>query len=335
MAKRKSRKGMKLEPAVQTLSFSMVNSGTNYIDLSRSVSALNRRFYRQGLNWAVGSIQFTLVGAGTGSVTVSKIPNTWMAANAWKKAFAMWNKQQLKAVDDAGAESAVAKFRDFKIRLDTKMLSATTQTSYAQPLTNQILVPHDFQTTPQLVAEGEWDYSQIVVPNQVLDATGSRVDPEEYSLHMVGVNGFPGGGAVQPSRGIIEGYAASRAFPQSPDPSSPPIDSFNNWMRAMFDVGNDNQETLENATDSNDDLPYDQVNYPGGQINLAGTEIVGYSFLNNGSQTGIGQSSVPGSNFPCGLIRLDSQISGGFLNVQVRLVPGTHRGYLAEPMTEM
>jgi len=330
MAKRKSRKGMKLEPAVQTLSFSMVSSGTNYIDLSRSVSALNRRFYRQGLNWAVGSIQFTLVGAGTGSVTVSKIPNTWMAGNAWKKAFAMWNKQQMRAIEDAGAESATAKFRDFKIFLDTQMVTATTQTSYGAPANNQVLVPHDFQATPQLVSEGEWDYSQIVVPNQVLDASGSRVDPKEYRLHMVGVNDHSG-----VSRGIIEGYADSRAFPQSPDPVSPPIDSFNNWMRDMFDVGNENQEVLENATDSNDELPYDQINYPGGQTNLAGTQIVGYSFLNNGASTGIGQSTVPGSNFPCGLIRLDSQLTGGFLNVQVRLVPGTHRGYLAEPMTEM
>lgn len=330
MAKRKSRKGMKLEPAVQTLSFSMVNNGTNYIDLSRSVSALNRRFYRQGLNWAVGSIQFTLVGAGTGSVTVSKVPNTWMAANAWKKAFAMWNKQQMRAIEDSGAESAVAKFRDFKVFLDTGMLSATTQTSYASPASNQILVPHDFQTVPDIVTEGEWEYSEIVVPNQVLDASGSRIEPAEYKLHMVGVN--DNGGI---SRGIIEGYADSRAFPQSPDPVSPQIDSFNNWMRDMFDVGNENQEVTDNATDKNDDLPYDQVNYPGGENNLAGTEIVGYSFLNNGSSTGIGQSTVPGSNFPCGLIRLDSQLTGGFLNVQVRLVPGTHRGYLAEPMTEM
>ena len=34
----------------------------------------------------------------------------------------------------------------------------------------------------------------------------------------------------------------SRAYPQSPDPVSPAIDSGNNWLRAMFDVGNDNQK---------------------------------------------------------------------------------------------
>ena len=76
----RTTKPKKIEPAPQVLSFSMVNNGRNYIDLSRAASAVNRRFYRQGLNWSVSHITFTLVGAGTGSVTVSKVPNTWMAA---------------------------------------------------------------------------------------------------------------------------------------------------------------------------------------------------------------------------------------------------------------
>lgn len=323
-------KPKKIEPAPQVLSFSMVNNGTNYIDLSRAASAVNRRFYRQGLNWSVSHITFTLVGAGTGSVTVSKVPNTWMAAGGWRKAFDAWNRQQMEAIEAAGAESALARFRDFKVFLDTGMVNAPAQTSYNVPASGEILLPHDFQAAAALVTEGEWEYSEIVVPNQTLDATGSRVDPKEYLLHMVGANDNAG-----ISRGIIEGYADSRAYPQSPDPVSAPIASFNNWMRDMFDVGNDNQEITGNATDRNDDLPYDQVNYPGGETNLAGTEIVGYSFLNNSANTGIGQSRVMGSNFPCGLIRLDSSLSGGFLNVQVHMVPGHHRGYLAEPMQEM
>ncbi|AXH78521.1 MAG: hypothetical protein [Circular genetic element sp.] len=327
MAKRKSRQ-MKIEPAVQTLSFSMVNNGTNYIDLSRAASAINRRFYRQGLNWAVAGIQFTLVGAGTGSITVSKIPNTWMSANAWKKSFALWNKQQMEALADGGSESAEARFRDFKINLDLSMVNAPVQTAYNTPASGEILRPHDFSAVANLVAEGEWEYSDIVVPNILPDASGSLTQPTEYKLHMVGTNN------AGISRGMIEGYADSRAYPQSPDPVSPPVQSSQNWMRDMFDVGNDSGPIIENATDKNDDLPYDQVNYPGGQNNVPGSEIVGYAFLNNGSQTGIGQASVQGSNFPCGLIRLDSGLSGGFVNVQVRLVAGSHRGYLCEPMQE-
>lgn len=328
----RTRKSKKLEPAVQTLSFSMVNSGTNYIDLSRAASAINRRFYRQGLNWAVSSIQFTLVGAGTGSITVSKIPNTWMSANGWKKTFTLWNKQQMDALADSGSESAAAAFRDFKIYLDQGMVNAPAQTDYNLPIDGQILVPHDAGSiiagvpTTRLVNEGEWEYSEIVIPN--FTAPGVT---EEFLLHMVGPNTSLAGN----SRGVIEGYAHSRAYPQSPDPVSPNIHGTDNWMREMFDVGEDTADATLNATTRNDELPYDQVEYPGGETNIPGCEIVGYSFLNNGSQTGIGQSSIGGTNFPCGLIRLDSALSGGFVNVQVRLVPGMHRGYLAESMQDM
>jgi len=105
----------------------------------------------------------------------------------------------------------------------------------------------------------------------------------------------------------------------------------------MFDVGNDTTEITENATDRNDDLPYDQVNYPGGETNFQDTEVLGFAFINNSASTSIGQASIPGSNFPCGLIKLSSQMAGdaAYYNIQVHLVPGHHRGYLAEPMTEM
>ncbi len=91
---------------------------------------------------------------------------------------------------------------------------------------------------------------------------------------MVGTNN---NGGI--SRGIIEGYADSRAYPQSPDPVSPAIDSGNNWMRAMFDVGNDNEDITDNATDRNDNLPYPQVNYPGGQNQAPTLQVHDFSLL--------------------------------------------------------
>ena len=35
--------------------------------------------------------------------------------------------------------------------------------------------------------------------------------------------------------------------------------SANNWMRHMFDVGNDNADVVANVSDRNDELPYPQV----------------------------------------------------------------------------
>jgi hypothetical protein len=52
-----------------------------------------------------------------------------------------------------------------------------------------------------------------------------------------------------------------------------------------------------------------------------------------------GMTRVKGGLFPCGLIRIDHTNSSTTnevnLAIQLELVPGSHRGYLAEPMTEM
>jgi hypothetical protein len=49
-----------------------------------------------------------------------------------------------------------------------------------------------------------------------------------------------------------------------------------------------------------------------------------------------GMTRVKGGMFPCGLIAFDwAPSEDASLIIQVDLVPGTHRGYLCEPMTDM
>ena len=321
MARRMSNK---IQPAVMTItlptpSVSGGGTGRSYVDLSQVASLVNRRFYRQGLNWAVAG--FKVSSLQPGSVSMAKLPNTWVTSNAWEKAFRAWNKQQMDAIEEAGAESAVARFRDFKVFADPTHVTAGVATN---------LLPVDYGGNTY--AAGEWDESIIVVPNVTPDASGSEVDPIEYRLHMVGINNNAG-----LSRGVIEGYADSRAYPQSPDPVSPIIGSGNNWLRDMFDVGNDSSEITENATDRNDDLPYPQVNYPGGELQAPDLEFHDFTTIFESNPTnGIGTQRLKGGNFPCGLIAFDwSPVNSANLVIQIDLVPGNHRGYLCEPMTEM
>jgi len=323
MAKRKySSKSKNIEPAVQTIVLSTppVAAGTTgsfTIDLSQVASLVNRRFYRQGINWAVAGIK--ILTQTNGFVSVTKLPNTWITSNAWEKAFRMWNKQQMEAVDDAGAQSAVAKFRDFKVFMDTTHVAAGYGSN---------LMPLDAAGNNPL--PGEWEPSQIVLPNTVADASGTFINAGERFLHMVGINV---NGTV--SRGVLEGYADSRAYPQSPDPVSPDIGDAQNWMARMFDVGNDIPESLENATDRNDELPYDQVNYPGGSLNMPGLQFHDQSAIT--PSTIGGHTFLKGGNFPCGLMRFNWNPSDVTANIaiQIDLVPGAHRGYMCEPMTEM
>jgi hypothetical protein len=331
MARRTSNK---IQPAVMTLNLVIPSTAPGAIasetlDLSQCASLLNRRAYRQGLNWAVAGFKILSPGGALGQLRIQSLPNTWVTSNSWKKAKNAWNKQQMDAIEDAGAQSAVARFRDFKVHADGLHALAG--------FGNNLLPQDGSLPVPLPYATGEWESSLIILPNADIDAaSGARTEPRECNMHMVGANEVAL--AVGSSRGIIEGYADSRAYPQSPDPVSPAIDSGNNWLRAMFDVGNDNEDITDNATDRNDNLPYPQVNYPGGQIqapSLTNHDLIGIS----GTTIG-GTSRGKGGNFPCGLVRFDWAVDPAAstsygLVIQVDLVPGHHRGYLAEPMTEM
>ena len=314
------RTSTKIEPAVMTLALQLpIGPASSTIDLSQICSLVNRRFYRQGLNWACAGFKIVTQGATTGGVTVSKLPNTWVTSNAWEKAFRAWNKQQMDSIEEAGAESAVARFRDFKIFADVAHVAAGYGSN---------LLPIDLAGAPY--ATGEWEPSQVVIPNIIPDASGTTIDPQEVLLHMVGINNNGGN-----SRGIIEGYADSRAFPQSPDPVSPDINSNNNWLRQMFDVGNDNSDITDNATNRNDDLPYPQVDYPGGETQAATLQLHDTTIV-SGTTIG-GTTRLKGGNFPCGLIRFNTNLTAGdqVPILLIDLVPGNHRGYLCEPMMEM
>ena len=176
-------------------------------------------------------------------------------------------------------------------------------------------------------ASEQWLSSEIVIPND-----GAPGVTNQYTMHMVGpdVNGVGG------SKGVINGYATSRAYPQSPDPVSPTVS--NSWLLEMRDVGDDSTEVMDNAEFRNNELPYDQDEYPGGATNFVQLETQGYNW--NQSTTGINTFNTGPFTAPCGLIRIDFLFqtpvpgSNGDNIIEVCLVPGNHRGYLAETMEE-
>ncbi len=309
----------KIQPAVSTILINVPASGSIYVDLSQMASIVNRRFYRQGLNWAVSGFRCNQQGAISGGrFQIEKLPETWVMSNAWHKSFAMWKKQQDEVMAEYEGESAIAKFRDFKIFMDGPHVTA----GFAA---NALPVKSGGGT----FTAGEWEASQIVVPNTATDAGGSDVDPTEYFLHMVGANFGPGSA----SRGIIDGYQYSRSYPQSPDPVSPAQDSGFNWMRDMFDVGNNNAEIADNATDRNDDLPYPQVDYPGGDTQAPVLQLHAHTDLTATTTAVDNLFFMAGTQVPCGLLKFSNQTTT-IMEVFIDLVPGHHRGYLCEPMQE-
>jgi hypothetical protein len=248
-----------------------------------------------------------------------------------------WLKMNNEAL--AEAESTRPRFMDFKIFADATHHTAGFGAN---------LLPLDGLALP--MTPGEWEQSKIQVP------IGTAANPTltaERDLIAVGPS-YPGVGASgNDALSLIQGYSLSRGLPNVLDPNVPDQMDFavgnqpQNWMSAMFNAGNEQtSEVLEDLEADNRVAPYpfenDGVNvvtmYPGGATQSPALNTHDLTVI-SGTTIG-GTSRIKGGNFPCGLMRFDWQPDAGNDNsygliLQIDLVPGNHRGYLCEPMTEM
>lgn len=326
----------KIQPAQMKMLFQItqVNSGAagdnNYIDLSQCASIINRRFYRQGLNWAVAGIK--VAANQQGSIDVFKLPTSWVFGNSWVKGFKTWQQMNEKALDTA--ESVEGRFLDFKIYAD----EIHHQNGYSSNL-----LPID--SLGNTATAGEWLPSEIRIPNSAGPGTST-------ALELIGVGAsYPGAGASGKNGvSLVEGYAASRALPSEADPNTPGdlVDASGatpeNWIAALSNEGTNQDSGVLDDIQAYDQPPYPYENdgvsvdtmYPGGANQLPG--LVYHDFQNFTGTTISNITYLKGGNFPCGLMRLKatntSDQTGTFL-IQIDMVPGNHRGYMAESMMEM
>lgn len=349
MAYRKSKgkiaRSRKIEPAASTMVFSWtVPAGTqttNYLDLSQCASLVNRRFYRQGINWAVGGFKANVFGPAAtnlGQIDISKLPETWVMSNAWEKGYQAYRKMNNEALEES--ESLRPRFEDFKIYADS----------------DHHLVGYDANLLPNtstsLAVAGEWESSKIAQP-----VTGPALtDPGEVferEIIAVGAN-YPGASPVTGFNAVslIEGYANSRALPSIRDPNLPDDGQDTdggtpeNWLGSIFNEGTQqSSEVLGVLTTENNQAPYPFENdgvhldtmYPNGETQLSGLQLSDSSFIT--TTTVGGHTRLKGGMFPCGLIRIDTtnaNVTEPFtVALIVDMVPGTHRGYLCQPMQDM
>ncbi len=345
MAKRKysGMKRNKIEPAVQTLTFTDITTPPgaatgNYIDLSQVASIVNRRFYRQGINWAVAGFK-VLSDGNPVALQMNKLPNSWVMSNAWQKSMSTWNKMNREAL--AETESVRPKFLDFKIYANAA--------HHAAGYGANLLPSSGFG---DLATAGEWEASKIYIP----DTTGTTPANLVYEFVATGAN-FPGAGASGINAvSLIEGYANSRGLPYITDPNAPDDAADTdggtpqNWMAALFNEGTEQDSAvLDDMITENNSAPYPFENgpnpaggvfadtqYPGGANQMTGLQVHDIEFV-TGTTIG-GTTRMKGGNFPCGLIEfsvINNGLEQSVLTLVIDLVPGTHRGYLCEPMTEM
>ncbi len=291
-----------------------------YIDLAQCLSIVNRRSYRQGMNYAVAKIEvFSPTGGNLGVFTV---PTTWVADNATTKAFEAWKDQRALVLKQE--PSLKARWSDFKLFMDATHSTAGVAGN---------LTPVNMSAAPSLYTLGDWDASQYVTPLPGADQAAAG-DAKEVTFHVVGDH-TPAGTfevATTTSVGLIKAYAASRSVPLAPDPATQ--GQYSSGFYNVNSVPDEMQEdVMDNVVQHNDNPPYSILKYPGSELNAPHAMWVGTAILNDfGDATAWSKAVMDGFVCPFGLLQINTTDfeADSAVNVVVTLVPGNYKGILAE-----
>ncbi len=323
MARRRSRKAAKsLEPCELDIFLELAQgAGAGFVDIGEILSKLNRKFFRQGMQYVVSEVE--MLATGTSTCLVMRLPHYWPAVNSWTKAQALWKQQQDDRLEQSGIEQTIARYRDFKIFMND---------SHAQAGTIANLQSRDIITEPaaQVISpsvNSDWEASQIVWSN--FGGPGITV---ERTLHMMGDNGAA-------SVGLIKAYAESRNRPMQTDPNIVDV-ALGGAFGSMFDVADDSGDIVTNAQEHNDLLPYlndigtNEEFYPGG----TNSPTTAYQeCLLSISATGDRVLGSRSSGFlaNCGLLYLLWNASEATTVLRITLAPGNYKGVMARPMQDV
>lgn len=312
----------KIKPVERTQFFTLPASATSYIDSGFTLSWMNRQSMKQGMEYVIESIEVFGDPGVTASIQVETLSKNWVSSNSWVKGFAHWKAQQDEWLEEAGQQTRKGRYNDFKIFYDSNhsnvdnLLPQNTLTEVAA----QAVDPS---------VQAEWDYSQVVVPNE----GGTPGNTVEYFLMMVG----PDAGT---RKGLIANYALSRQRPQAFDPNQIGPSTDGGLYQDMVDVGETLEDVGQNVSTNNFRPPYligDDSSfgwYPGGTNNaLAGSTI--RDILQVRSGTGAFSSDSSGMfSALCGLVKI---INNGDapLTIRVTWAAGDYKGVMARPMQDV
>jgi len=210
-------------------------TGTLFIDLSKALSATNRKLHRQKQIYTVYGGYY--VDSNGSRIDINVAPNTWVTKRAINRGFKMWRKsisETLKNTD--GMQTG--KYSDFKLYLNNGMGSST-------------LMPVD--AADVTIPTGEWDYSTLVSENE------GNVD--SFDLHIVGPHS---GSTGSMSRvGLMKSWLDSRPLPTSQN--QPHITSVakDDPLSNLNDNSGVVDDRIAQAADEGDQRPYDEDTFWG------------------------------------------------------------------------
>ena len=302
-----AKKYSKTSPTVTRLSFELDGGSTRFIDLSRALSAINRKFYRAGVYHYVNSVE--VYNNETGVVDLHTLPDTWVTKNSWNRGFQLFQKMN-SMVDDVSSVSRPA-YHDFKVYMN----NTHRMTGSLDPSTYSI------NALAETKAPDEWAYSVFTSADDDQDGLANA---DEFFVHMLGPHS--GSAANWASVGLIKSYAESRNTIPAASPNDANIELDDPLMN-IFDFSSEEQmnDIIENLQGHNDFPPYDMNSY------LGETEASMQHVARIGTEVGVGRiGRASGFCAPFGLICVDPHGVSTPFRVVINLAVGTYHGVYAE-----
>lgn len=246
-----AKKYKKGTPGQIRLSFEFTGGSTKFISISQALSAVNRRFHRQGAYYYVQSVE--MYDSANSTVNLHVIPDTWVTRSAYRKAKALYDEMTLRAMETVTGD-ILPKYHDFKVYMsDAHRTNGTTNPSLhgisgAVSETSILLLPEDS------------GYSQFVTAD-----TNDGVAPaDEFFAHMIGPTNPQPPGANVVSVGIIDSYAKTRSTVNAAVPNLQNVE-LSDPLLNLFDYSSEEvqNDVIENLDTNGDEPPYDIDVYPG------------------------------------------------------------------------
>lgn len=290
-------------------------SGTDshYIDLAAGLSAVNKRFYRQGLYYYIKSISIVETTIPT-KVQFGTAPDVWQIPQAWKLGFRNWSKMNSEAARTIpGGDLKVAgKYHDFKIYLKDAHLNDGDVTVPTNG-------PAAMDGTPHYNPDA-WDYSRIHSLHPDSD-TANNAGRDAFNLHLLGTH-IENATDDYTSVSLCESYRIQRNLLATAGVPTQTDNIGDDPLLQMFDVANQYDDIIDDLQDFNDLPPYDDNGQYLDTIMRAQCQI-------NPQQ---GNAMLPGFCVPFGLLEVLTTCNDGSNTVKVliELAPGPYHGVYAE-----
>ena len=312
-----AKKYKKTSPTQTRLIFEFDGGSTQYIDIARALSSINRKFYRQGVYYYVNSVE--VYNNETGVIDLHVCPDNWITKNAHQRGFQLY--QKMNSMIDPPLTSGVfrPRYHDFKVYMDQRHRDTGSA--------NVSLHGINGTSTEETTTPDDWDYSIFCSAD---DDGDSQSESDNFNVHILG--GHVGAPGNYQSVGLIKSYGETR-FTVPIDSPNDDNTSTSDPLIQVFDFSSEDQmnDLIDNLQSENDDPPYNYDLYVGeGNDNDPNHNQMAH-VARIGTEVGVGRvGRASGFCAPFGLVCVDpSGVSTAF-SVVLNLAQGTYHGVYAE-----